>query len=549
MQEQDQPEPEGDPRRDASPENDLNADENPADEPPADELLADDQPSDDSLAEEPDREADAAPPEEDAAQSSAPDGEALFNPSEGSALDELVGIDRAREIALDLLTWARGQVMNVDRAIEGAIIVGALLPAALFGPQLKKFIVEAVAPRCPQGVLRRAAHAFAHIATAIALYIVLQASVAILGALGRETGLVSAGVSLLTAWIVIRLVTLVIRSPFWSRLAFYIAWPLAALDAFGVLDNVVARLDAFAIPLSTNEAGETVDISALDVVRGLITFAAMFWIAGIIGNFLKARIDATQELTVSFKALIGKILDVLLPVVALLVALQLVNFPFGALAIFGGAIGIGVGLGLQRTVSNFAAGFTLIADKSIKPGDVIEVGDTFGWIREMNARYVAIRTRDGTSHLIPNERFIEDGVVNWSHSDNVVRLHAGIGVAYGTRDLRFVKKLCEDAARSVERVLDAPAPVCNLVEFGDSSVDFDLRFWIKDPRNGVSNVRSDVMLKIWDRLHENGIEIPFPQRDLHIKTLPNGLDETRGAAGLESAEAADAPARRGVTPA
>ncbi|MEL7485963.1 MAG: mechanosensitive ion channel domain-containing protein, partial [Pseudomonadota bacterium] len=214
------------------------------------------------------------------------------------------------------------------------------------------------------------------------------------------------------------------------------------------------------------------------------------------------------------------ILDILLPVVALLIALQLVNFPFGALAIFGGAIGIGVGLGLQRTVSNFAAGFTLIADKSIKPGDVVEIGDTFGWVTEMNARYVALRTRDGTAHLVPNDKFIEDGVVNWSHSDKVVRLHAGIGVAYDTKDLRFVKKLCEDAAKGVDRVLETPAPMCNLIEFGDSSVNFDLRFWINDPANGVSNVRSAVMLEVWDALRAHDIEIPFPQRDLHIKSMP-----------------------------
>ena len=437
-----------------------------------------------------------------------------------SALEQLVGFDRYREQFYSLLEGARSQMLTLDLAIQGVILVAALVPAAVFGPQLKSLIFEQIAPRAPYGVLRRAANAFAHIATPIALYLTLQIAVIALGAAGRDTAVVSAGVSLLTAWIVIRLVTMVIQSPLWSRVAFYVVWPLAALDAFGVLDNVVTQLDAFAIPLSTNDAGRTIDISALDVVRGVITFAALFWVASLAGNFLKGRINATDELTVSFKALLTKILDILLPIVALVIALQLVNFPFGALAIFGGAIGLGVGLGLQRTISNFAAGFTLIADKSIKPGDVIEVQDTFGWITEMNARYVAVRTRDGTNHLIPNDRFIEDGVINWSHSDRVVRLHAGIGVAYATTDLRFVKKLCEETAMSIDRVLEKPSPMCNLVEFGDNSVNFDLRFWINDPANGISNVRSDVMLAIWDKLLENGIEIPFPQRDIHIKSLP-----------------------------
>ncbi|HXI87111.1 MAG TPA: mechanosensitive ion channel domain-containing protein, partial [Parvularculaceae bacterium] len=246
-------------------------------------------------------------------------------------------------------------------------------------------------------------------------------------------------------------------------------------------------------------------------------------------RFLKGRIGAIDELTSSFKALLSKILDVLLPVIALLIALQLVHFPFGTLAVFGGAVGLGVGLGLQKTVSNFFAGFTLIADKSIKPGDVVEIGDTFGWITEMNARYVSIRTRDGMEHLIPNDKFIDQGVVNWSHSDRVIRLHAAFSVSYRTRDLRLVKKLAEETALSVDRVLKTPAPICNLTAFADSSVNFDLRFWINDPANGVSNVKSAVFLALWDALHDHNIEIPFPQLDLHVKSLPDGGDPEAAA--------------------
>jgi len=208
----------------------------------------------------------------------------------------------------------------------------------------------------------------------------------------------------------------------------------------------------------------------------------------------------------------------------LIAALQIVGFPFGTLAIFGGAVGLGVGLGMQRTVSNFFAGFTLIADKSIKPGDVIEVDDTFGWVTQMNSRYVSIRTRDGTAHLVPNDRFINEGVINWSHSDRVVRLHAPFGVAYKTKDLRALARRAEATALGVERVLKTPAPRCNLMEFGDSAINFDLRFWIHDPASGTSNVRSDVMMAVWDMLVQEGIEIPFPQRDLHIKPVLAGVE-------------------------
>lgn len=238
--------------------------------------------------------------------------------------------------------------------------------------------------------------------------------------------------------------------------------------------------------------------------------------------------NATDELTVSFKAMIEKILDVLLPVIALVLALQIVGFPFGALAIFGGAVGLGIGLGMQRTVSNFFAGFTLLADKSIKPGDIIEIEDTYGWVTEMNSRYVAIRTRDGTSHLIPNDKFIEEGVTNWSHEDRVVRLHAPFGVSYAAEDVRRIARRAEEVALTIDRVLDAPAPRCNLMEFGDNSINYDLRFWINDPANGSANVRSDVLMGIWDMLAEEGVEIPFPQRDLHLKTVS---EEARTALG------------------
>ncbi len=458
---------------------------------------------------------------------------------EGSAIETLVGGEELRVRLQELIEWVQSQMMSLDSAIQGAILFLAIAPAAVFGPQLRKLIQSQIAPRVPYGILRRAANAFAHIATPIALLIILQIAVFTLGQLNMANGLVAAGVSLLTAWIVIRMVTLVIRSPFWSRVAFYVAWPIAALDAFGVLDDVIRQLDAFSLPIGEDENGVRQSFSALDFLRTLAVFGVLFWGASIANRFIKGRISAIDELTVSFKALLSKILDVLLPVVALVAALQIVGFPFGTLAIFGGAVGLGIGLGMQRTVSNFFAGFTLIADKSIKPGDVIEIAGTYGWVTEMTSRYVSIRTRDGTAHLVPNDKFINEGVTNWSHSDRVVRLHAPFGVSYATKDVRALARKAEETALTVERVLKTPAPRCNLMEFGDNSINFDLRFWINDPANGTMNVRSDVMMAVWDMLHEMGVEIPFPQRDLHIKSAPQGFSMTR-----EEAKRLDASHRR-----
>lgn len=444
-------------------------------------------------------------------------------PAGDTALDEFVGAGGLGERLAAGVDWIGRQLSSVDVSVQAAIIAAALIPALIFGSQLRKLIMAQIAPRAPYGVLRRAANAFAHIATPIALSLIWIAASVILDALGRANGVVNAGVSLLGAWIIIRLVTLVIRSPFWSRVAFYIAWPVAALDVFGVLDDTIRTLDRLSVPLGRNDDGTPGAFSAFDFIRVVILLLILFWIAGAASKFVKGRIAASADLTPSFQTLLIKVLDIVFPAAAFLIALQMVGFNFATLAIFGGAMGLAIGFGLQKTFSNFFAGFTLVAEKSIKPGDVVEVGQTFGWVTEMTARYVTLRTRDGKAHLIPNDRFIEEGVINWSHSDRVVRLHAQFGVGYGTADLRAVKKAAEETAVTVDRVLKTPAPMCNLVEFGDSRIKFDLRFWINDPANGVVNVTSQVMLALWDRLREMGVEMPYPQRDLHIRTLPAGF--------------------------
>jgi small-conductance mechanosensitive channel len=159
----------------------------------------------------------------------------------------------------------------------------------------------------------------------------------------------------------------------------------------------------------------------------------------------------------------------------------------------------------------------LLLDRSVKPGDVIAVGASYGWIDSLGARYVSVVTRDGIEYLIPNEELITSRVENWSYSNNLLRLRAPIGISYGA-DVRHAMRLCLDAARAAPRVLAQPEPACLLTGFGDSSVELELCFWIDDPQAGTSNVRSAVLLGVWDRFHEHGIEIPLPQRDLHIRT-------------------------------
>ncbi len=184
----------------------------------------------------------------------------------------------------------------------------------------------------------------------------------------------------------------------------------------------------------------------------------------------------------------------------------------------GGAIGVGIGFGLQKIFSNLISGFILLLDKSIKPGDTIIVEGSYGRVDTLSARYVSVITRDGIEHLVPNEEMIVNRVENWSYSHNNVRLRIPVGVHYNS-NVRKAIELCLQAADETERVLKSPKPACLLKGFGDSSVDLEIRIWVRDPMNGCSNVKSQVLLSVWDKFHEHNIEIPYPQRDLHLRSV------------------------------
>jgi small-conductance mechanosensitive channel len=234
---------------------------------------------------------------------------------------------------------------------------------------------------------------------------------------------------------------------------------------------------------------------------------------------VEQRVARSSDLTPSFRVLIGKLAKIALVIAAGAVALTAVGVDLTALTVFSGAVGVGIGFGLQKVVSNFVSGVIILLDKSIKPGDTISLGETFGWIRDLRARFVSVVTRDGREYLIPNEDFITQQVINWSFSDELVRLDVEFGVSYDANPHQ-VSEIAINAAMSVGRVEASRRPVCWMTAFGESSLDFVLRFWIHDPQQGLTNVRGKVLLALWDALTEAGIEIPFPQRDLHLKSGP-----------------------------
>jgi small-conductance mechanosensitive channel len=230
--------------------------------------------------------------------------------------------------------------------------------------------------------------------------------------------------------------------------------------------------------------------------------------------------QGSQYLNASLQVALGKIIKVVLIALAILIALDAVGLDLTALTVFGGALGVGLGFGLQRIASNFISGFLLLFDRSIKPGDVISIGNKFGWVHELRARYIVVRDRDGVDTLIPNENLVTSDVINWSYGDRNVRIKIPVQISYSDDPEKAMALLVEAAQQNV-RVLKEPPPVGRLLEFGDNGIGLELRIWINDPEQGVNNVRSDLNLAIWRSFKEHNITIPFPQRDVYVKSLPD----------------------------
>ncbi len=260
-------------------------------------------------------------------------------------------------------------------------------------------------------------------------------------------------------------------------------------------------------------------ISLWLVVQGIFILGLLFFAARFLSRNSAARIQKNKDISPSMQVLAVKMLQLVLYGSAFFIGLKAVGFDLTGLAVLSGAIGVGLGFGLQKVVSNLVSGVIILLDKSIKPGDVISLGETFGWINSLGARYVSITTRDGHEYLIPNEDLITGQVVNWSHSNDFVRLDLHFGTSYADNP-HDVRRIAIEAANGVNRVLKERATVCHIVGFGDSSVDYMLRFWIQDPTEGLTNIRGNVYLALWDAFKEHGISIPFPQREVRMLDEP-----------------------------
>ncbi len=416
-------------------------------------------------------------------------------------------IDRFKDIGNDMVEAA----FLPDTWIQFAIIAAALAVGYVTRKWLSPKIVNALDhidwPYRVEKAIARIANLVMQVVAAVIL--IFASQVALMTPPPFGSSLLVLASNLLVAWVIIRALVQIIHNPAMRHTISLVGWTIAALAILGILDETSAALDDFGINFGTFR------VSVLTLIKGALSLFILVYLASFVASVLERKVQKAQSISPSSKVLIGKVLRILLITFAVLIGITSAGFDLSLLAVLSGAIGLGIGFGLQKVVSNLFSGMLLLMDRSIKPGDIIEVEGTFGWVDYMGARYTSIVTRDNKSFLIPNEDFVTQKVVNWSHGNTFVRVEVKFGVDYAS-DPHQVKALAEAAAKTPKRICEDPAPVCHLVGFGDSSLDFTLRFWIKDAEEGVTNVRGAVMLALWDTFKENGINIPFPRRDVRI---------------------------------
>ena len=311
------------------------------------------------------------------------------------------------------------------------------------------------------------------------------------------------------AWLIIRLFTSVIRNAFLVKVISLSAWLVAALSIIGQLDATIEMLDSVSVVLGG------LRLTPLLVIKLALLLIVALWLTNVASNFAESRINRSSDLTPSIQVLLVKMIRLGQMIVAFAIALSAVGINLSALAVFSGAVGVGVGIGLQKIVANFISGIILLADKSVKPGDLVTIGDSSGRISAMKTRYISVAAGDGREFLIPNEDLVTQKVTNWTYTDKNTLVKVNFGTNYDA-DPKQVCKLAIEIAAAAPRAIKSRTPNCILVEFAEAGMKFSLTFWIADP-DGMDNVKSDVMLALWEAFKREGIRVPYPVREIRVR--------------------------------
>ena len=341
-----------------------------------------------------------------------------------------------------------------------------------------------------------------------ALLMTLARTVMVISTWPSRSYLLSVAANLALAWLVILLVTSGIRNAFFVRVVSLSAWLVAALSIVGRFGPTIDALDSVSVVLGG------LRLTPLLLFKLGILLIVALWLSNIVSNFIEGRISRSGDLTPSIQVLLNKMIRVGLMIFAVAVAMSAVGINLSALAIFSGAAGVGIGFGLQKIVANFISGIILLADKSVKPGDLVTIGDSSGRISAMKTRYISVAAGDGREFLIPNEDLVTQKVTNWTYTDKNTLVKVTFGTNYDA-DPRLVCKLAAEVAAAAPRATKGKPPNCILTEFAEAGMKFALTFWIGDP-DGMDNVKSEVMLALWDVFKREGIRVPYPVRELRI---------------------------------
>ncbi|WP_420549298.1 mechanosensitive ion channel family protein [Curvivirga sp.] len=404
----------------------------------------------------------------------------------------------------------RKELLTLDSGLQLAVLLVVTIVLRLYKRRLLRFIEHIKFTKkieLYETQIKKLMSAL--IVPLIALFL-LWFAVFAFNQVGIHSKIINTIVSLLNAWVVIRLISGVIEDSNWSKVIGGLVWIVAALNIVGLLDITTQFLRSLSFSLGS------VTFSALGMIKGIFAIAILFWIFSLLERFINRKITSFASITPSAKVLLSKFVRISLIFFGILISLDAVGIDLTALAVFGGAIGIGLGFGLQKVAANLISGVILLVDRSVKPGDIISLGETYGRIDKLGGRYVSVITRDGTEHLIPNEELITQRVENWSFSDTNVRQKVLISIDYNS-DLDLAMQLCLEACEDVDRIVNDPSPRCLLRDFADSGVHIEIRYWVSDAENGLGGVRSDFLKLIWRKFHDQGIDFPYPQRDIHIR--------------------------------
>lgn len=333
-----------------------------------------------------------------------------------------------------------------------------------------------------------------------------------------HTNLLKLALPLLGSLALVRGIVYVLRHAFptatwlaaWERIVGLLIWGWLALYITDTAPFVIESLEQVSFSIGKQQ----LDLWKIlhGVVTIFLTVVVALWIAGLI----ETRLMGLRDVDSSLAIVAVRVAKALLTVVAILVSLGLVGIDMTALSVFTGALGVGLGFGLQKIASNYVSGFIILLDRSIRIGNLIQVdAGTGGAVTQITTRYTVLRNSTGVEYIVPNETLVSNIVQNQSYSDTTVRISTTLGVAYGS-DLELAMRLMKEAAVKHPRVLAEPGPGVLLTRFSDSSIDLELGFWITDPEEGTGNVRSDINLAIWRTFREHGVEIPFPQREIRL---------------------------------